>query len=84
MKTFASVAAAAIVASALLVSACGDRQAAGPMQSQGAKENQVLQTPRDQVRDGGTFTWPTDNMPPNWNYHQLDGTELAASDISRA
>jgi hypothetical protein len=40
--------------------------------------------PRDQVRDGGTFTWPIDNLPPNYNYHQLDGTEVAASDVSRA
>ena len=69
---------------ALLVAACGGRQAAGPMQSQGAKENQVHQVPRDQVRDGGTFTWPIDNLPPNYNYHQLDGTEVAASDVSRA
>ena len=69
---------------ALLVSACGGRQGVGPMQSQGAKENQVRQVPRDQVRDGGTFTWPIDNLPPNYNYHQLDGGEVAASDVSRA
>ena len=63
--------------------ACGARADNGPLQSQGAKQNQIRQTPRDQVRDGGTFTWPIDNMPPNYNYHQIDGTEVAASDISK-
>lgn len=67
-----------------LTLACGASADNGPMQSQGAKENQIRPVPRDQVRDGGTFTWPTDNMPPNYNYHHIDGTEVAASDVSRA
>jgi peptide/nickel transport system substrate-binding protein len=39
---------------------------------------------RDQVREGGTFTWPIDNMPPNYNYNQLDGTEYGTSQIVSA
>ena len=68
---------------ACVSAACGASPDNGPMQSQGAKQNQIRLTPRDQVRDGGTFTWPIDNMPPNFNYHQIDGTEVAASDISK-
>jgi peptide/nickel transport system substrate-binding protein len=30
--------------------------------------------PRDRLRDGGTFTWPIDEIPPNFNYYQIDGT----------
>lgn len=65
-------------------SACVGRADTGPMQSQGAKTNQVRQLPRDQVKDGGTFTWPIDAMPVNFNYHQIDGTEVATSDVSKA
>ena len=68
---------------ACVSAACGARVDNGPMQSQGAKQNQIRLTPRDQVRDGDTFTWPIDNMPPNFNYHQIDGTEVAASDVSK-
>jgi peptide/nickel transport system substrate-binding protein len=78
----------ALIAGALTLAATaactGSNAAQGTMQSQSAKQNQIRQVPRDQVRDGGTFTWPTDNMPPNFNYHQIDGTEVAASDVSRA
>lgn len=78
---------AAIVLIALIAllgsAACGANADNGPLQSQGAKQNQIRLTLRDQVRDGGTFTWPIDNMPPNFNYHHVDGTEVAASDISK-
>jgi peptide/nickel transport system substrate-binding protein len=46
-----------------------------------ATQNQILQTPRDHVKDGGTFTWAIDSVPPNFNYHQLDGTELSNSQV---
>lgn len=63
--------------------ACERRAAADSLGSQGAKQNQIRQTPRDQVQDGGTFTWVTDNMPVNYNYHHIDGTEVSTSDISK-
>jgi peptide/nickel transport system substrate-binding protein len=50
----------------------------------GATQNQIRQTPRDRVQDGGTFTWPIDSMPPNFNTNQLDGTELVNNQIVSA
>src|SRR3954470_15075938 len=46
-----------------------------------ATQNQILETPRDHVKDGGTFTWAIDSVPPNFNYHQPDGTELSNSQV---
>lgn len=68
-----------IVASA----GCEGGAAANSLGSQGAKQNQIRQTPRDQVQEGGTFTWVIDNMPVNYNYHQIDGTEVSTSDVSK-
>ena len=39
-----------------------------------ATTNQTNPVPRDMLADGGTFTWPIDSMPPNFNYHEIDGT----------
>ena len=49
-----------------------------------ATENQVRQTPREQLRDGGTFTWPIDSFPVNFNHHELDGTEVGTAQIDAA
>jgi peptide/nickel transport system substrate-binding protein len=67
----------------MAAAACGRNRDAGTAQ-QGpvsATQNQIRQTPRDQVQDGGTFTWPIDSFPSNFNYHQLDGTEVGGSQI---
>ncbi|MGE3957066.1 MAG: ABC transporter family substrate-binding protein [Vicinamibacterales bacterium] len=74
---------AALIACTLVSAACTTRADNGPMQSQGAKQNQIQETPRDRIQDGGTFTWPIDSMPPQYNYHHVDGTEVAASDVSK-
>ena len=61
-----------------VTSACGGgRSSTEPEQqvSQSATQNQTRHVPREKVEDGGTFTWPIDSLPPNFNYHQLDGTE---------
>jgi peptide/nickel transport system substrate-binding protein len=34
----------------------------------------IKQVARDQLRDGGTLTWPLDEIPSNFNYHELNGT----------
>ncbi|HKT80184.1 MAG TPA: ABC transporter family substrate-binding protein [Vicinamibacterales bacterium] len=39
-----------------------------------ASTNQIDPQPRDALRDGGTFTFPLDEMPANFNYGQVDGT----------
>jgi peptide/nickel transport system substrate-binding protein len=49
----------------------GTKQAAPPPK---ASENQINPKPRDQVKDGGTFTWPIAEFPANFNYYELDGT----------
>ena len=41
-------------------------------------------TPRDNVQDGGTFTWPIDSFPVNFNYHELDGTDVGTAQIDSA
>jgi peptide/nickel transport system substrate-binding protein len=46
-----------------------------------AAENDIKQLPRDQIQDGGTFTWALDSIPPNYNYNQLDGTEVTNSQV---
>ncbi|MGH3572870.1 MAG: hypothetical protein ACRDUW_13720, partial [Pseudonocardiaceae bacterium] len=32
--------------------------------------------PAQALRDGGTFRWALDLIPPNFNYNQVDGTEF--------
>ncbi len=65
--------------------ACGT---AGPgvlqQESQAAHENDIHALPRAEVQDGGTFTWAIDSIPPNFNYNQLDGTELTNFQIIAA
>jgi peptide/nickel transport system substrate-binding protein len=38
------------------------------------KQNDITATPRDQLQDGGTFTWVLTQIPTNYNYNELDGT----------
>jgi peptide/nickel transport system substrate-binding protein len=70
----------------LAAAACGggapSNQAPAPQAS--ATENQINPLPRDQVRDGGTLTWPLDQMPVNFNYNQIDGTEWNGFYVIRA
>lgn len=37
-------------------------------------QNDINKTPRDQLQNGGTFTWVLTQIPPNYNYNELDGT----------
>ncbi len=39
-----------------------------------ATQNDINKTARDQLQNGGTFTWPLTQIPPNFNYNQLDGS----------
>src|ERR1044072_6394529 len=38
----------------------------------------------DKVADGGTMQWPVTEIPPNMNYHQLDGTLRDTAEIVEA
>jgi peptide/nickel transport system substrate-binding protein len=65
--------------------ACTNAASPGAQQGpQAASQNQVHALPRDQVQDGGTFTYPIDSIPANFNYNQLDGTEQTASQVISA
>ena len=79
---------AALLAACALTVACGGGSAPAPGAEQGtasgakpapgpasAKENQINAVPRDRLQDGGKLTWALDSMPPNFNYHQVDGTD---------
>jgi peptide/nickel transport system substrate-binding protein len=39
-----------------------------------ATSSQTNAAPREGLREGGTFTFPLDQVPTNFNYHHLDGT----------
>jgi peptide/nickel transport system substrate-binding protein len=68
----AATAALTLIGSAACSGSSGDstKQAAPPPK---ADQNQMNPTPRDQVKDGGTFTWPISEFPANFNYNELDG-----------
>lgn len=67
------------VGAALLVGGCGGRpetSASSATETPPASSIQINAQPRDRLRDGGTFTWPLDQLPPNYNLNELDGTQL--------
>jgi hypothetical protein len=76
-----------VVATLIGATACsgtsdkGTDQAAPPPK---ASENQINPKPRDQVKDGGTFTWALSGFPANFNYYELDGTDVDASNVMNA
>jgi peptide/nickel transport system substrate-binding protein len=41
-------------------------------------------TPRERLREGGTFTWAMEQMPVNFNRVQLDGSQLDGSYVMDA
>jgi peptide/nickel transport system substrate-binding protein len=68
------------IALALALSACGggegEQKAAAPMATPSARANQINPVSREKVQDGGTFTFPLDLLPTNFNLNELDGTLL--------
>jgi peptide/nickel transport system substrate-binding protein len=66
---------------AAIVSACGGRS--GPSSTAPASSAppppsvtaiQINKQPRERVKDGGTLTWPLDQIPTNFNQLQIDGS----------
>src|SRR4051812_32304070 len=53
-------------------SASSSSSAGGPQQA--ANVNDIAATPRDQVKQGGSFTWAISQAIPNFNYYQVDGS----------
>jgi peptide/nickel transport system substrate-binding protein len=69
---------AAVTAAALLLSGCGGDSGSGKGGGSGeaasATENQINPVDRDKLAEGGDLRWALDEIPPNFNYNQLDGT----------
>jgi peptide/nickel transport system substrate-binding protein len=69
----------AVAAVALTLTACGGPSNSGGNSGLKGADNTIGQAdinPQDasKVKDGGEFRWPVDQLPDNWNYNQLDGT----------
>src|SRR5882724_8002902 len=89
-RTRYSAALAVLTALALSTAGCsggrGQQQsspAAAPL-PRSATKNQINPMTRDKIQDGGTFTVPLDRMPANFNYHELDGSEVSTSHVIAA
>lgn len=72
-----------LLALALVMTGCGgagdgDGQVGAAPQIGG---NDIGATPRDAVRDGGTFRWTLNAFPPNFNYNHLDGPDSDNADV---
>ena len=78
---------APVMVAVLAAGACGGDRARPPSQAAAPVASGVAQinpTPRDQVQDGGTFTWPIDAVPSNFNYGHLDGPNKDTSNVMSA
>ena len=76
---------AGALAIGLAASGCGGGSSSTPTKAAPkANENQVNPQSRDKVKQGGKFTWAIDQVPANFNYDELDGTNLNGSYILNA
>src|ERR671938_349373 len=85
---------ALVSALALTLTACGsggpnngDKAADGSSSDQGAPSAEAIDInalPRDQVPQGGTLRWPLTEIPPNFNYNEIDGTLRDNADVIEA
>ncbi len=78
---------AAVTVSALTLTACGGGGGGGGGTDGGAGASPDLgsiainQVAREQVPEGGTFRWPLSEFPPNFNYHEFNGTLADNADV---
>jgi len=49
-----------------------------------ATQNDISKTAREQLQNGGTFTWPLTQIPTNFNFNELDGTLKDNADVINA
>lgn len=79
---------APLTALALIATACGDDGDDGGTTPPDATPDVELVDQRDvpyeEVPDGGTITWAINQMPEQWNYNQVDGTQADTSNITGA
>jgi peptide/nickel transport system substrate-binding protein len=73
-------------AGALLIAGCGGGMSTPPRQTAPptATSSSINPMPREKLRDGGTFTWAMTQLPSNFNYNQIDGTNFEGSRVINA
>lgn len=79
-----SATAAALLALALGLSACGSSSSGGKAVAKNlnaATGNDINAQPRDKIADGGTLRWPEVEIPANYNVNEVDGTDSASFDV---
>ena len=71
-----------LAVAALALTACGGSSTTPPSRPQGSSD--INPQPRDNVRDGGTLRIPTQSLPSNFNYNEVDGPgiDLGAIDVA--
>jgi peptide/nickel transport system substrate-binding protein len=69
----------AIALTLVLVSCGGGGGAVGPAPQVGTID--IGAAPANTLRDGGTFRWTIDYLPPNFNYNQVDGPDRNNRDV---
>jgi peptide/nickel transport system substrate-binding protein len=85
---------ALLMALGLALTACGGggenkgAEAAGETSSEkGSPSSEAIdikEMSRDKVPEGGTLRWPLTEIPPNFNYNQIDGTLRDNADVIEA
>ena len=56
----------------------------GPKTVPKTSQNDINATARDQLKDGGTFTWTLTQIPTNYNLNELDGALKDGADVMSA
>jgi peptide/nickel transport system substrate-binding protein len=78
-------AAAALAVAVLVLAGCtggsGSGGAEGGGSTPSATGSDVNPVARADLADGGDLRWPLDQLPPNYNYNQLDGALLSTSQV---
>ena len=67
----------ALLVFGLVATGCAERRDEGRPRDRGvspAEGKDINEVERDRLREGGTLTWPLDQLPPNFNAGHLDGT----------
>jgi peptide/nickel transport system substrate-binding protein len=61
-----------------------DENGGGGGEQASATENQINPVDRGELAEGGDLRWPLSEIPPNFNYHQFDGTLDDNADVIEA